>query len=384
MQLNFPFMISYSNRLLQRILRHAAYLPGWHTKRKIVVIESDDWGSIRTSGKKELEKLSEMYPYSFSDPYNQLDALESNEDLEALFDVLSSVKDSNGNPAVITANTVMANPDFKKIEEDEFSSYSYEPFTKTLKSYPNRDRVRELIDQGMLEKVYHPQLHGREHINVNQWLNGLRKGNEELLASFRYGMFGVNLSASKSMRSNLLAAFDFDTIEELEQQKIILAEGQKLFRAEFGFDSASFIAPSYIWHPDLHPEMFRLGIRYLQGLSFQGIPNPGGRDFKKEIRYLGKKRNGITAIVRNTFFEPVQDRSNNTVNQCLNRISEVFKYRRPAIIGTHRVNFMGSLDENNRKENLNKLKILLNAILKKWPETEFMSSDQLGDLITRK
>ncbi len=80
------------------MLRHAAYLPGWHTKRKIIVFESDDWGSIRTSGKKELEKLSEKYPASFADPYNRLDSLESNEDIEALFDVLRSVRDSKGNP----------------------------------------------------------------------------------------------------------------------------------------------------------------------------------------------------------------------------------------------------------------------------------------------
>ncbi len=375
-------MISYSTKLKQNLLRHAAYLPGWHTKRKIIVFESDDWGSIRTSGKEELEALSEKYPLNFSDPYNRLDSIESNEDLEALFDVLSGVKDSNANPAVLTANTVMANPDFRKIEESGFSDYYFEPFTETLKRYPNRDRVRDLISQGMHEKVYHPQLHGREHVNIKQWLGGLIRGNKELLETFHFGMYGVNLSDSNTLRNNLMAAFDFETKDELEQQKSILAEAQQLFRAEFGFTSASFIAPSYIWHPDLHPDMYQLGIRYLQGLSFQGIPNPGGRDFKKEIRYLGKKSNGITHIVRNAFFEPVQDRSNNTVNQCLERIREVFRYGRPAIIGTHRVNFIGSLDEYNRKENLKKLKTLLEAILEKWPEAEFMTTDQLGDLIT--
>ena len=61
---------------------------------------------------------------------------------------------------------------------------------------------------------------------------------------------------------------------------------------------------------------------------------------------------------------------------------EVFKNGRPAIIGTHRVNFMGSLDENNRKNNLRQLKMLLNAIMEKWPEAEFMTTDQLGDIIT--
>lgn len=32
--------------------RHFLNLPGWHTRRKIVVIESDDWGSIRMPSKE--------------------------------------------------------------------------------------------------------------------------------------------------------------------------------------------------------------------------------------------------------------------------------------------------------------------------------------------
>jgi hypothetical protein len=366
-----------------RLFRHLSHLPGWHTSRRIVVIESDDWGSVRTTDQKSLERLSGRFPHILSDPYNRLDSLESNADLEALFDVLRSVRDKDGRPAMITANTVVANPDFRSIEENAFACYYFEPFTTTLDRYPGRDGVKELILQGMAENLYRPQLHGREHLNVNQWLKGLQQGNRELRAAFQYGMFGVNLTESHSMRHNMMAAFDFDSPDETGQLKEILGEGQRMFKAEFGFDSDSFAAPCYIWHDALHPHMVSLGLRYLQGLAFQFIPNPGGDRYRKKIRFTGKREaEGITHLVRNAFFEPSLSPDTDAVPHCLDRIGQAFRYKKPAIIGTHRVNYIGSIVEKNREANLQQLGHLLKAIMKKWPDAEFMTTDQLGRLIT--
>jgi collagenase-like PrtC family protease len=49
----------------------------------------------------------------------QNDALESNDDLESLFDLLHS---RNKKP-MITANFLTANPDFERIESDNFNTY---------------------------------------------------------------------------------------------------------------------------------------------------------------------------------------------------------------------------------------------------------------------
>ena len=93
--------------------------------QKVVVIESDDWGSIRTSNRKAYNTLvQDGYDMSKS-PYT-LDALESNEDLNKLYSVLNSVSDSQGNPACFTANMIMANPDFMAIEKNNFSKYNSE------------------------------------------------------------------------------------------------------------------------------------------------------------------------------------------------------------------------------------------------------------------
>ena len=112
-------------------------IPGWRTNRKIVIIESDDWGSVRMASKQAFNYFLTIGLPVDKCPHNSYDALESNTDLERLFDVLGSVKDLNGNPALLTANTVMANPDFEKIRKHGFQNYYYEPFTKTLERYPS-------------------------------------------------------------------------------------------------------------------------------------------------------------------------------------------------------------------------------------------------------
>jgi hypothetical protein len=92
-------------------------------------------------------------------------------------------------------------------------------------------------------------------------------------------------------------------------------------------------------------------------------------------------KSGMMHLVRNAFFEPTINGAQNAVADCLNRIEFAFMLRKPAIIGTHRLNFIGSLDEKNRKDNLILFKTLLQKILKKWPDVEFISSDELANLI---
>jgi endonuclease IV len=48
------------------------------------------------------------------------------------------------------------------------------------------------------------------------------------------------------------------------------------------------------------------------------------------------------------------------------------------------VNYIGSLNEENRSKGLRQLKELLNKIIEKWPEVEFMTSPQLGETMQTK
>ena len=88
-------------------------------------------------------------------------------------------------------------------------------------------------------------------------------------------------------------------------------------------------------------------------------------------------------LIRNAFFEPYQKNSIDWISDCLSRIAIAFLWNKPAIISTHRINYIGVLDKNHRDNNIRQLSILLKSIVKKWPDVEFMSSDQLGDLMEK-
>lgn len=97
---------------------------------------------------------------------------------------------------------------------------------------------------------------------------------------------------------------------------------------------------------------------------------------------MGKQnKNDQIYLVRNVLFEPSSSQSIDWVNNALYQISRAFSEKQPAIICSHRVNFIGRIFKENRDRNLKLFRLLLNNILKKWPDVEFMSSDELGKLI---
>ena len=53
----------------------------------------------------------------------------------------------------------------------------------------------------------------------------------------------------------------------------------------------------------------------------------------------------------------------------------------PAIISTHRVNYVGSIESSHRNYSLAQLKLLLSEIVKRWPDVEFMNGDQMVELL---
>ena len=86
-------------------------------------------------------------------------------------------------------------------------------------------------------------------------------------------------------------------------------------------------------------------------------------------------------MVSNATFEPSSIEGMDWVNYCFNQIETAFAWNKPAIITSHRVNYIGFLDKNNRDRSLELLTTLIQKVQKKWPEVEFLSSDQLGDMI---
>lgn len=371
--------------LKSTIQKNLILVPGWKTRRKIVVIESDDWGSIRMPDKQTFDLLAADNPALHKDAMCRYDSLESNDDMQAMFDVLSAVKDSSGNHAILTANTITGNPDFDRIAASGFMEYAWEKFTDTLQRYPNHDKVTALIAQGIARGLYQPQFHGREHVNVQQWLLALQQGHTALMQAFRHRVFGIAITGNRTKRNNLMSALDYEDAKDADAKKSIVAEGMDAFETLFGFRSASFIATTYIWDSAIEKTLYDGGVNFIQGIPYQYIPNPGGAWYKRKFHYTGQKNKiGQTYLVRNAYFEPSLAAGKDVTNECLHRIKLAFSWGKPAIIGSHRVNFIGAVEEQNRTANLKQFHRLLKKIVATWPDVEFMSSDQLGKAITGK
>jgi len=114
------------NWLKDDLLATWANLRGWRTAEKLVVLESDDWGAIRTPSRAALEAMARKGIPVDPSRFNCLDCLESGDDLEALLELLGRHRDGQGNPAAMTFNTVMGNQDFNTIRLYEFSRFHHD------------------------------------------------------------------------------------------------------------------------------------------------------------------------------------------------------------------------------------------------------------------
>lgn len=363
--------------LKHKLRKYFVNVRGWSTNRKIVVIESDDWGSIRMPS-------TEVYNYLLKNGipvdvsrYTRYDTVESREDMERLYEVLDGHRDINGRSCVFTTNSVVANPDFKKIESSEFKEYHFETVTETYDSYNGAGFIN-LLKQGMEAGLIYPQYHGREHLNTRKWLSILRGGDEkELLAFSRQSILGTLNTHDRSKM--YMAAFEY--VDEAHKAEIeeMTKDGLEIFESVFGFKSQSFVASQSIRGDHLDRVLSDNAVRFHQ-CGQQLIP--GGQKLQLKNRYWGaRNQHGMYYWRRNVTFEPSKDQQKDSVSTALKEIDIAFKCGKPAVINSHRVNYTGRLSENNREDSLQKLGQLLKAVERQWPQVEFMSSESLGKLM---
>lgn len=355
---------------------------GWKTNRKIVVIESDDWGCIRMPLRETYNKLLKLGIRVDKDDYCKFDNLATPNELSSLFEILSSVKDKNGRHAVMTANTIMANPDFDRIRESNFEEYFFEPFTKTLSRNASTEKSFEVWKQGMQSNLFHPQFHGREHLYVKKWMQDLRNKVRATLIGFDFRTFGLTSCTSPEIDFNYMGAFNSGLNEDIDIFKSIIKEGLNMFENTFKYRSLSFIPTTYTWPIEIESTLVENDVRFLQGTHYQAIPVDDDNTFKGRNNTLVgiKSKSGLIYLIRTCDFEPSQKKVTDSIGECMHKIEQAFSIKKPAIISTHRLNFIGSIHQSNRDNNLKLFHKLLSKIVKKWPDVEFMSSDELGML----
>jgi hypothetical protein len=355
---------------------------GWRTKRKLLLIESDDWGAIRMPSRKTYDYFLSKNIQVDKSYFDKYDSLESEEDLESLFEILDSFRDINGNPAVITAFSVVANPDFEKIEADKRQKYHYELITDTYKRNPYTEKSFELFREGVKKKLFYPQFHGREHINVKRWMEAINSNSiKERLAIQQHAIISARMINDEYFYPlNYFAAFDYDEPNEQISYHQIISEGLRHFETLFGFKSLSFVAPCSIWSDYINEPLAKGYVKLQSGQ--QSLPIAKKNKLKIKSKIWGSKNQlGQVHWRRNCTFEPSRNQQYDWVKRCLEEIEIAFRWGKPAVINSHRVNFIGSIFPENRTQSLEKLKSLLVQVQKRWPDVEFIDTERLGNIM---
>ncbi len=368
---------------MMSIRKNLSNVIGWQTKRKIVVIESDDWGSIRTRSKKDYNSMISKGLHLENSIFTQNDCLESNTDLENLFDLLGKFKDSSGRHPVITPMCIMANPDFEMIKKSNFRQYHFENFVDTCSRYPDHDRVINLWQQGINERLFVPGFHGREHLRVSSWMRELQKGNKGLLKAFEHESFGVSKYNGVEI-PEYLGAFHLELPSDIFYLEKVIETGAKLFTANCGYKPTHFIAPNRESAKALDSTLSKVGVEYMTMAKLRYYPL-GGERYKLDFNWLGKHNIELnqTCITRNCTFEP-SFTNIDYVDSCLKEVEIAFKWNKPAVISSHRVNYICSINPDNASLGLRALGKFLSSVINKWPDVEFMTSTELGRLIRQK
>jgi hypothetical protein len=363
--------------LKTKLAKNYVNFRGWRTKRKLVVIESDDWGSLRLANEQVLKKIKDFDQEVANSKRVYYDGLERKEDLELLFEILCSFKDKNNSNPVITAITLTSNPNFDEIKKN-MSEFSSELITTTYQKYSENDLFAFWVNEGIKKNILFPQFHGKEHLHPERYLKRIIDTTDvESLAFQNNSVFG---KASISREKDFLAAFEYHKEQDKNAIENRTKEGLIELEQLFGFKSKSFCPSQSIYGEHLFEVLKNNGVEAIQvGQQFE----PFQYKLKKIDHYWGDTtENGLVFWRRNCTFEPYKGQNTDHINDCLKEIEIAFKWGKPAVINSHRINYTSRLRTDLRDRTLKDLTKLLKEIIKRWPEVEFVNSSDLTDIIT--
>ena len=368
----------------RRILDNLKNLPGWRTRRKLVVFNVDDYGNIRLASRAAGERLGQA-GVALTGRFDQLDTLETRADLEALFEVLDSVRDSTGRGAVFTPYTLSANPDFAALRADPDSWPAEalpDSFTRLAAEDPQAyDGTWAMWHEGIDRGLFQPEFHGREHLNLRLLMRKLARRDADVMANLQADSM-AGLKADPDLPGvGFTHAFGLADRSDLAQHREIIADGIACFARIFGRPATCFTPPAQRLHPELKGFVAEHGIRAIDRPLHAVQQIDRGRT-RRAFHVMGRKRGrDHVTLVRNVMFEPNLAPCRDEVARALGLIEAAFRWGKPAMISSHRVNFCGHIDPANRKAGLAALKRLLDAILRRWPDAEFLGAGELAQQI---
>lgn len=368
--------------LKKSIYNHIKNIPGWRTNRKLIVLSVDDYGNVRLDSKKARENMDKA-GLKIHSRFDAFDTLETKEDLEALYEVLSSVKDKNGRYAVFTPFALPCNINFEAMQEEGYERYIYELLPETYeklsalqpKAYQGAWSLwKEGIEKGLMV----PQLHGREHFNVEELELKLSNRDKEVISAFHNRSY-TSISNWKHATRSWAGAFTFWDESENTRLKEIAQEAFRHFSDIYGYSPVHFMAPTAKVSDKVLETLSNLGVTLTDKPQIESNHLGQGKH-ECRLHYTGKQHlKDLRIAVRNVVFEPTQN--SGAVQIAMSQIDAAFRLNKPAIISSHRVNFCGHISDENRNIGLESLSKLLKSVVLKYPEVEFISSAEFTKLV---
>jgi len=157
--------------------------------------------------------------------------------------------------------------------------------------------------KGEQQKLFVPEFHGREHLNVNLWMKALQQKDKNTLAAFNHKCWGFrpqNLSGI-----GYQAAFYLEKPESLAYHREVIRSGVQLFEQLHGRSPRFFVPPNGSIHQEVINEATKLVMNYVSSPKIHLEPQGNGK-VKRHFRYLGKKGiNNLIYLTRNFFLNPV-------------------------------------------------------------------------------
>lgn len=349
----------------------------------LIVFQSDDWGTQRIPvGLKISHLISE------TNEFEVYDTLENEVDLEQFRDTICLINNQIVPKFKFTFNVVSGNPDFKKIRNRHYQEFFAQNLNESYEFYGyNKLKLKEQWNLLLDSKFLNFQFHSREHVNYKLWLDSIRSKDPKSCVAFDLGFWGISTEFTKKRNQSFMATWDKD-LDLLDAQNF--RQGLVYFKDYFNINPISFVPNNYIFHKKNMNILEENGIISIQGKNYLIQPQ-NRRLFKyrhKIERNMGtieKGSNSLISIVRNVQFEPSKDLFSNKHNEsftpqidlAMNQINLAIMKGLPAVIDTHRVNYVGGRNEQNRDYGLQQLRKLVERIHNNYPDAEFISTTEL-------
>lgn len=334
----------------------------WRCEEPVLVIESDDWGLARNPDVEALARFGK--PNDWAD-----ERLETPADLSLLYRLLAGFRDAAGRPACMTANFVVANPDFEAIAAEGYARYYETP----IGTSPLIPAWRE----GLASRVFVPQYHGRSHFWIEAWLRDLQgdvAGARELCRKGVHQGLSLLLGQAWRYHSEYLD-WHREARWRPEELNSWIAGGLDRFEGAFGFRPTSSIAPHYILPTVAERALSECGIRYLQGTNTRIVRSGAGQrvNFRHSLGEVSP--HGLRYLARTVKFEAQPRSLQEPIAATAECIRRAWRDGLPCVVDCHRLNFCCPA----RDDALGNLHQLLTLLSREGPQ--FLISSELGEAI---